>query len=105
MFNSVGQQLAKSKTSIRRAMFDPEYNETFVFQIIEFDLAIVSLMFSILNIKKMRRKEIMGWFSIGRDNTSEEELLHWKEMLEAKGQKVRKWHVLSAVNRSFDEDF
>ena len=38
MFNSVGQQIAKSKTSIRRAMFDPEYNETFVFQIIEFDL-------------------------------------------------------------------
>ena len=103
MFNSVGQELAKSKTSIRRNMFDPEFNETFVFQIIEFDLASISLMFSIIYIKKMRRKEIIGWFSLGRDNTSEEELLHWREMLEGKGKKVRKWHVLSAVNRSFDE--
>ena len=103
MFNSVGQELAKSKTSIRRNMFDPEFNETFVFQIIEFDLASISLMFSIIYIKKMRRKEIIGWFSLGRDNTSEEELLHWREMLEGKGKKVRKWHVLRAVNRSFDE--
>ncbi|XP_057316239.1 synaptotagmin-16-like isoform X3 [Hydractinia symbiolongicarpus] len=103
MFNSVGQQLAKSKTSIRRSMFDPEYNETFVFQIIEFDLANVSLMFSIVNIKKMRRKEIVGWFSIGSENTSEEELIHWREMLEGRGKKVRKWHILSAVNRSFDD--
>ena len=84
-------------------MFDPEFNETFVFQIIEFDLPSVSLMFSIMNIKKMRRKEIVGWFSIGRDNTGEEELIHWREMLEAKGRPVRKWHVLSAVSRSFDE--
>ncbi|XP_065064081.1 synaptotagmin-16-like isoform X4 [Rhopilema esculentum] len=98
MFNSVGQQLSKSKTSIRRSMFDPEYNETFVFQIIEFDLPSVSFMFSIINIKKMRRKEILGWFSMGRDNTSEEELLHWKEMLEAKGKTVRKWHVLTAIS-------
>ena len=54
-------------------------------------------------LKKMRRKEIVGWFSIGRDNTGEEELIHWREMLEAKGRPVRKWHVLSAVSRSFDE--
>ena len=47
-------------------MFDPEFNETFVFQIIEFDLPSVSLMFSIMNIKKMRRKEIVGWFFIGQ---------------------------------------
>lgn len=104
MFNSVGQQLSKSKTSIRRSMFDPEYNETFVFQIIEFDLPSVSFMFSIINIKKMRRKEILGWFSMGRDNTSEEELMHWKEMLEAKGKTVRKWHVLTAIT-SMDRNY
>ncbi len=104
MINSVGQQLSKSKTSIRRSMFDPEYNETFVFQIIEFDLPSVSFMFSIINIKKMRRKEILGWFSMGRDNTSEEELMHWREMLEAKGKTVRKWHVLTAVDRGYVDE-
>ncbi|XP_032238358.2 synaptotagmin-16 isoform X2 [Nematostella vectensis] len=97
MFNSIGQQLSKSKTSIRRSMYDPEFNETFVFQIIEFELPSVSLMFSVVNIKKMRRKEIMGWFSMGRDNTGEDEESHWKEMIEGKGKAVKRWHVLSAV--------
>lgn len=98
MFNSIGQQLSKSKTSIRRSMYDPEFNETFVFQIIEFELPSVSLMFSIVNIKKMRRKEIIGWFSIGHDNTGEDEETHWKEMSEAKGKPVKRWHMLSAVD-------
>ena len=62
-------------------MCDPEYNENFVFQIIEFELPSVSLMFSVVNIKKMRRKEIIGWFSMGRDNTGEDEEAHWKEMM------------------------
>lgn len=79
-------------------MYDPEFNETFVFQIIEFELPSVSLMFSIVNIKKMRRKEIIGWFSIGHDNTGEDEETHWKEMSEAKGKPVKRWHVLSAVD-------
>ena len=98
MFNSIGQQLSKSKTSIRRSMCDPEYNENFVFQIIEFELPSVSLMFSVVNIKKMRRKEIIGWFSMGRDNTGEDEEAHWKEMIEAKGQPRKRWHILSAVD-------
>ncbi|XP_065661192.1 synaptotagmin-16 isoform X3 [Hydra vulgaris] len=105
MFNAIGHQLAKSKTSIRRSMYDPDYKETFVFQIIEFDLSSVSLMFSIIVIKKMRRKEILGWFSLGKDNTSEDELKHWREMLHEKGKPVRRWHVLSAVGRSFDDEY
>ncbi|KAK3715065.1 hypothetical protein QZH41_012134, partial [Actinostola sp. cb2023] len=98
MFNSIGQQLSKSKTSIRRSMYDPEFNETFVFQIIEFELPSVSLMFSVVNIKKMRRKEIVGWFSMGRDNTGEDEESHWKEMSTGKGKPIKRWHVLSAVD-------
>ncbi|KAK2554173.1 Synaptotagmin-14 [Acropora cervicornis] len=104
MFNSIGQQLSKSKTSIRRSMCDPEYNENFVFQIIEFELPSVSLMFSVVNIKKMRRKEIIGWFSMGRDNTGEDEEAHWKEMIEAKGQPRKRWHILSAEMYSQDGD-
>lgn len=97
MFNSIGQQLSKSKTSTRRNMFDPEFNETFVFQIIEFELPSVSIMFSVVNIKKMRRKEILGWFSIGHDSTGDEEDLHWRSMINAKGQSIRRWHILSSA--------
>lgn len=46
----------------------------------------------------MRRKEIIGWFSMGRDNTGEDEEAHWKEMIEAKGQPRKRWHILSAVD-------
>ncbi len=98
MFNSIGQQLSKCKTSIRRNMIDPEFNETFVFQIIEFELPSVSIMFSVINIKKMRRKEIIGWFSIGHDSTGDEEDVHWRAVMNARGQPIRRWHILSSVD-------
>lgn len=98
MFNSIGQQLSKCKTSIRRNMVDPEFNETFVFQIIEFELPSVSIMFSVVNIKKMRRKEIIGWFSIGHDSTGNEEDAHWRAVMNARGQPIRRWHILSSVD-------
>ena len=98
MFNSIGQQLSKCKTSIRRNMIDPEFNETFVFQIIEFELPSVSIMFSVINIKKMRRKEIIGWFSIGHDSTGDEEDAHWRAVMNARGHPIRRWHILSSVD-------
>lgn len=66
-------------------MCDFEYNENFVFQIIEFELFSVSFMFFVVNIKKMRWKEIIGWFLMGCDNIGEDEEVYWKEMIEVKG--------------------
>jgi hypothetical protein len=60
-----GQELARSKTSIRRGQPNPLYKETFMFQVALFQLPDVTLMVSVYNKRSMKRKEMIGWFSTG----------------------------------------
>ncbi len=60
-----GQEIARSKTSIRRGQPNPLYKETFMFQVALFQLPDVTLMTSVYNKRSMKRKEMIGWFSLG----------------------------------------
>ncbi|XP_014662631.1 PREDICTED: synaptotagmin-14-like isoform X4 [Priapulus caudatus] len=89
-----GQEVARSKTSIRRGQPNPLYKETFMFQVALFQLPEVTLMVSVYNKRSMKRKEMVGWFSLGINSSGEEELSHWNDMRESKGDPVCRWHVL-----------
>jgi synaptotagmin-14/16 len=60
-----GQEITRSKTSIRRGQPHPLFKETFMFQVALFQLADVTLMTSVYNKRSMKRKEMIGWFSLG----------------------------------------
>jgi len=60
-----GQEIAHSKTSIRRGQPNPLYKETFMYQVALFQLPDVTLMVSVYNKRSMKRKEMIGWFSLG----------------------------------------
>ena len=60
-----GQEIAHSKTSIRRGQPNPLYKETFMYQVALFQLPDVTLMVSVYNRRTMKRKEMIGWFSLG----------------------------------------
>ncbi|XP_075782485.1 synaptotagmin-16 isoform X2 [Pelodiscus sinensis] len=94
LLNSMGQEMSRCKTSIRRGQPNPIYKETFVFQIALFQLSDVTLMISIYNRRSMKRKEMIGWISMGQNSSGEEEQNHWQEMKETKGQQVCRWHTL-----------
>ncbi|XP_073494810.1 synaptotagmin-16 isoform X2 [Phyllobates terribilis] len=94
LLNSVGQELSRCKTSIRRGQPNPVYKETFIFQVALFQLTDVTLMISIYNRRTMKRKEMIGWISLGQNSSGEEEQSHWLEMKESKGQEVCRWHTL-----------
>uniref|UniRef100_F1MTH9 Synaptotagmin 16 n=1 Tax=Bos taurus TaxID=9913 RepID=F1MTH9_BOVIN len=94
LFNSVGQEMSRCKTSIRRGQPNPVYKETFVFQVALFQLSDVTLMISVYNRRTMKRKEMIGWIALGQNNSGEEERDHWEEMKETKGQQVCRWHTL-----------
>ncbi|XP_046848440.1 synaptotagmin-16-like isoform X1 [Xenia sp. Carnegie-2017] len=95
LISPIGRPVAKSKTTIRRSMTDPEYNESFVFQMSERDLAEVTLQFTVVAISRTRKKkEIVGWFHLGKNNSGQEETLHWNELLQASEKSVSRWHVL-----------
>ncbi|XP_073923940.1 synaptotagmin-16 isoform X3 [Castor canadensis] len=94
LLNSVGQEMSRCKTSIRRSQPNPVYKETFVFQVALFQLSDVTLMISIYNRRAMKRKEMIGWIALGQNSSGEEEQDHWEEMKEIKGQQICRWHTL-----------
>ncbi|XP_056867713.1 synaptotagmin-16 isoform X1 [Takifugu flavidus] len=94
LLNSVGQETSRCKTSVRRGQPNPVYKETFVFQVALFQLSDVTLLVSIYNRRSMKRKEMVGWVSLGQNSSGEEERLHWEDMKEGRGQQVGRWHVL-----------
>ncbi|KAM6961275.1 synaptotagmin-16 [Aplochiton taeniatus] len=94
LLNSVGQEISRCKTSVRRGQPNPVYKETFVFQVALFQLSDVTLMVSVYNRRSMKRKEMVGWMALGQNSSGEEEQLHWQEMKECGGQQVCRWHVL-----------
>lgn len=94
LLNSVGQEMSRCKTSIRRGQPNPVYKETFIFQVALFQLSDVTLMISIYNRRSMKRKEMIGWISMGQNSSGEEEQSHWQEMKESKGTQVCRWHML-----------
>ncbi|CAI5764714.1 synaptotagmin-16 isoform X1 [Podarcis lilfordi] len=94
LLNSVGQEMSRCKTSLRRGQPNPVYKETFVFQVALFQLSDVTLMISVYNRRSIKRKEMIGWLSMGQNSSGEEELSHWQEMKECKAQQVCRWHTL-----------
>ena len=84
-------------------------------QVALFQLPDVTLMVSVYNKRSMKRKDMIGWFSLGTslqphfnllssgcsrvsgagfNNSGDEELAHWTDMRESKGEQVCRWHVL-----------
>ncbi|XP_053568720.1 synaptotagmin-14 [Bombina bombina] len=94
LLNSMGQEMSKCKTSVRRGQPNPLYKETFIFQVALFQLSDVTLILSVYNKRSMKRREMIGWISLGLNSSGDEELNHWTEMKESKGQQVCRWHTL-----------
>ncbi|KAJ1107816.1 hypothetical protein NDU88_005205 [Pleurodeles waltl] len=94
LLNSVGAEMSRCKTSIRRGQPNPVYKETFIFQVALFQLSDVTLMISIYNRRSMKRKEMIGWLSLGQNSSGEEEQSHWLEMKDSRGQQICRWHTL-----------
>ncbi|XP_068244914.1 synaptotagmin-14 isoform X2 [Palaemon carinicauda] len=94
LMSSSGQEIAHSKTSVRRGQPSPLFKETFMFQVALFQLPDVTLMVSVYTKRSMKRKDMIGWFALGLNSSGEEELAHWNQMRDSKGEQVCRWHVL-----------
>nr|XP_023681357.1 synaptotagmin-16 [Paramormyrops kingsleyae] len=94
LLDSAGQEMSRCKTSLRRGQPHPVYKETFIFQVALFQLSDVTLLVSIYSQRSMKRKEMVGWVSLGHSSSGEEERLHWQDMRESQGEQVCRWHVL-----------
>lgn len=59
-----------------------------------FQLPDVSLIISVYNKHHVKRKDFIGWFSVGKNSSGEEEITHWNDMKDAEGQQVRNETIL-----------
>ncbi|KAG8449364.1 hypothetical protein GDO86_016132, partial [Hymenochirus boettgeri] len=94
LLNSAGHEISRCKTSVRRGQPNPVYKETFMFQVALFQLTEVTLMISIYSRRSMKRKEMIGWISMGKNSSGEEEQNQWLEMKDSKGLQICRWHTL-----------
>ncbi|XP_032309568.1 synaptotagmin-14 isoform X1 [Drosophila ananassae] len=95
MVSSIGQEISRAKTSIRRGQPNPLFKETFAFQVALFQLNDVTLMISVYAKRHMKKNEMVGWFSMGLNSSGPEEVAHWTDVCEMpKGEMLARWHVL-----------
>ncbi|XP_034664658.1 synaptotagmin-14 isoform X2 [Drosophila subobscura] len=95
MVSSIGQEISRAKTSIRRGQPNPLFKETFAFQVALFQLNDVTLMISVYAKRHMKKNEMVGWFSLGLNSSGPEEVAHWADVCEMpKGEMLARWHVL-----------
>lgn len=121
LVSSMGQEIARSKTSTKRGQPNPLFKETFIFQVSStlfiinssyitwqslqvalFQLNDVTLMISVYAKRNMKRNEMVGWFSLGLNSSGPEEAQHFTDMRDAaningqvgKCDLIARWHVL-----------
>lgn len=94
-----GDLMSKGKTTPRRHMVDPEYNEMFLFHVPEQELNSVTVLITIVSVsKKLGRKFKVGRVALGQNYSSEEELRHWYEMTRTKEKSIVRWHRINEIS-------
>ncbi|OXA60425.1 synaptotagmin-C isoform X2 [Folsomia candida] len=94
LVSCTGQEMGRSKTSLRRAQSNPLFKETFMFQVALFQVQEVTLLVSVYGRKGVTRRELLGWFALGYNSSGDEETTHWEDMCDAQGDQMCRWHVL-----------
>jgi synaptotagmin-14/16 len=96
LLSQTGQELDRAKTSLKKMsqVDGPTWLESFSFQVTLFQLAEVTLVLSVINKRSLKRRQLVGWISLGYDNSTEHQTLHWHEMMDAGGEQVCHWHQL-----------
>ena len=90
--------ISRGKTTPRRHMIDPEYNEMFLFHVPEQELNTVTILITVISISKtLGRKHKVGMVALGQNYSSEEELRHWYEMTRSKEKSIVRWHRINEI--------
>ncbi|XP_065221995.1 synaptotagmin-16 [Planococcus citri] len=93
LMSCTGQEIARSKTTVRRAQPNPLFKEMFMYQVVLYQLCDVTL-FVMVYKKTLKKRQRLGWFMLGQTSSGDEERSHWKEMAQCNGDQLSRWHVL-----------
>merc|ERR1712131_550821 len=90
------KEVTRSKSTIRKSQPNPVYKESFYFQVALSQLTDITLLISVFSKRGMtgRKKEMIGWISLGSNSSSQDEADHWEEMRRSLNTQVCRWHTL-----------
>ncbi|CAG5100151.1 Oidioi.mRNA.OKI2018_I69.XSR.g16867.t1.cds [Oikopleura dioica] len=90
------KEVTRSKSTIRKAQPNPVYKESFFFQVALSQLSQITVLISVFSRKGMagRKKEMIGWISLGANSSAQDEADHWEEMRRSLNTQVCRWHTL-----------
>jgi len=96
LLDSNCKEVTRSKSTIRKSQPNPVYKESFYFQVALSQLPQITLLISVFSRKGMtgRKKEMIGWISLGSNSSSQDEADHWEEMRRSLNTQVCRWHTL-----------
>ncbi|EDO47875.1 predicted protein [Nematostella vectensis] len=98
LIGSNGELISKGRTTPRRHMIDPEYNEMFLFHVPEQELNSVTVLIALTSVSKtLGRKLKVGQLALGQNYSSEEEYRHWFEMTRSKEKSIVRWHRINEM--------
>ena len=61
-----------------------------------FELQDVTLLVHAYQKYNIKRKDLIGWLALGANSSGEEQLAHWNDMMEAKGDQVSARVIISS---------
>jgi len=89
-----GRHLKKSKTIIKKGDLNPEFDETFAFDVPSQKLGSIYFRVSILHAGKTKEEHrLLGRVYIG-PNLDAEAHTHWMEMIHTPRKQVTSWHKI-----------
>lgn len=88
-----GKRVKKQKTKCKPKTLNPDFNETFVFEVETDKLPLTCLSIVVMDRDLVTQNELIGRIAIGPCGGPVESK-HWKEMLAKPQQMIERWHVL-----------
>ncbi|EDO47876.1 predicted protein, partial [Nematostella vectensis] len=83
------------RTSVKRHVIDIENNEMFMFRLNNERMKEVTLIFSVVRVSDVRKKEeVLGSCAFGRDTSGQQQAEHWDNMLKDEARVEYRWHTL-----------
>lgn len=90
--------MKKKKTTIKKCTLNPQYNESFSFEVPFEQVQKVQLVLKVVDYDRIGTSEPIGKVVLGCErSTGESETRHWMDMLASPRRPIAQWHTLRDV--------
>ena len=91
------KRIEKKKTQVKDKTLDPQFNETFVFNVSSELIHQTCLSINVMDYGRIKQNESIGSVILS-SQSGPTETKHWKDMCAKPRQPIAQWHVLKDLS-------